>query len=271
MTKRYFTHSTGKSIISYIVGHAICEGYISTINEPINWPLMNNTLYYGQPLINLLNMNAGDKHTVKKRASRVIGTNTHHRNMDHISIAKFLHGTKLKGNNLFYNNVLTDIIASYVAHKAGDDYDKLLKSVFQDIIKIENAVHFELHRKTSLSIEKLYGKPQTRASFSFLITRGDLLRVAISMMRDYQQKTCVGNYLRELQKQAISWPKYRPSKNNASLWMHNYAKKYGGRFYFDFHKMDGRNIIGTEGFNGQNILIDLDNSRIVATQSAATA
>ena len=97
---------------------------------------MNYTLYYGQPLINLLNMNAGDKHTVKKRASRVIGTNTHHRNMDHISIAKLLHGTKLKGNNLFYNNVLTDIIASYVAHKTGDDYDKLLKSVFQDIIKI---------------------------------------------------------------------------------------------------------------------------------------
>ena len=53
--------------------------------------------------------------------------------------------------------------------------------------------------------------------------------------------------------------------------MHNYAKKYGGQFYFDFHKMDGCNIIGTEGFNGQNILIDLDNSRIVATQSAATA
>ena len=112
-------------------------------------------------------MNAGDKHTVKERASRVIGTNTHHRNMDHISIAKLLHSTKRKGNKLFYNNVLTDVIASYIAHKAGDDYDKLLKSVFQDKIKIENAVHFEQHRKTSSSIEKLYGKPQTRASYSF--------------------------------------------------------------------------------------------------------
>ena len=90
-------------------------------------------------------------------------------------------------------------------------------------------------------------------------------------MKDYQQQTCVGNYLRELQKQAISWPKYRTSIKNASLYMHNYAKKYGGQFYFDFHKIDGRNIMAAEGYNGQNILIDLDKSRIVVTQSAAAA
>ena len=58
---------------------------------------------------------------------------------------------------------------------------------------------------TSLNSQKpLYGTLQTRATYSFLITRGDLLRVAISMMKDYQQQTCVGNYLRDLQAQAIS-------------------------------------------------------------------
>ena len=35
--------------------------------------------------------------------------------------------------------------------------------------------------------------------------------------------------------------------------------------------MDGRNILGTEGKSSQNILIDMDNSRIVVTQSAAPA
>ena len=40
--------------------------------------------------------------------------------------------------------------------------------------------------------------------------------------------------------------------------------------YFDFKGLKKRNIIGTEGYNGQNILIDLDNSRIVVTNSAAT-
>ena len=98
-----------------------------------------------------------------------------------------------------------------------------------------------------------------------------MLRVAISMMKDYQQQTCVGNYLRDLQAQAISWPNYRPNNKNASLYFGTFARKYGGQFYFDFYKMDGLNIIGTNGRNNQNILIDLDNSRIVVTQSAATA
>jgi hypothetical protein len=267
----FFTHSTGKSIISYIVGHAICEGYISSVNEPVNWPVMSKTLYSEQPLIDLLNMSAGDKHTVNQRASRVMGSKTHHRNMDHITIAKLLQGTERKGNNLFYNNVLTDIVASYVAFRTDNDYDKLLKTIFQDKIRIENEVHFELHRNTSSISKKLYGKPQIRASYSFMITRGDLLRVAISMMRDYQQKTCVGNYLRDIQQQAKSWPKYRPSKKNASLYLHNYARKYGGQFYFKFHQMEDRNIMATEGYNGQNIMIDMDNSKIVVTQSAATA
>jgi len=35
--------------------------------------------------------------------------------------------------------------------------------------------------------------------------------------------------------------------------------------------MDGRNVFGTEGFNGQNMMIDMDNSRIIVTNSAATA
>ena len=75
-------------------------------------------------------MNAGDKHTVNPRSSRVMGSNKHHRDMDHISIAELLHGTKRESNKLFYNNVLTDIIASYVAYRAGDDYSKFIKNVF---------------------------------------------------------------------------------------------------------------------------------------------
>ena len=49
------------------------------------------------------------------------------------------------------------------------------------------------------------------------------------------------------------------------------AKKYGAHFYFDFYGMSGRNIIATEGRSSQNILIDLDNSRIVVTNSASSA
>lgn len=269
----FYTHSTGKSITSYIVGHAICEGYISSIDEIIDWPLMKNTLYQGQPLRNLLNMSAGDKHTVNKRASRVMGSSEHHRDMSLDTIAYLLDGTKAKGNKVFYNNVLSDIIANYVVFKAGDKYDDLMKKVFQDKIKIENEIAYEKHGQSRLHKKNLKynGSPQTLASYSYFITRLDFLRVAEAMMKDYQNKTCVGNYLRESQQQAKKWYKYRPtSMDNAHFWLHNYARKYGSQFYFDFYKMKKRNIMATEGYNGQNMLIDLDNSRIVVTNSAAT-
>ena len=119
----FFTHSVGKSITSYIVGHAICDGYISSIDEIIDWPLMKNTLYQGQPLRDLLNMNAGDMHVVDKDTSRFMGSTEHHRDMGLDTIAYLLDGTKKKGNRVFYNNALSDIIANYIVFKAGDKYD----------------------------------------------------------------------------------------------------------------------------------------------------
>ena len=234
----FFTHSTGKSITSYIVGHAICDGYITSIDEIIDWPLMKNTLYQGQPLRNLLNMNAGDQHVVDKDTSRFMGSTEHHRDMGLDTIAYLLDGTKKKGNKIFYNNAFSDIIANYVVFKAGDKYDDLMRKVFQDKIKIENKVSYEKHGLSRLHKKnpKYNGTPQTLASYSYHMTRLDFLRVAEAIMKDYQNKTCVGNYLRESQQQAKKWYEYRPSTDKP-FWINNYAKKYGSQFLFNFYKM----------------------------------
>jgi len=269
----FYTHSTGKSITSYILGHAVCEGYISSMDEVVNWPMMSKTLYQGQPLRNLLNMNAGDRHTTNKSANRVMGSEIHHRDMGLNKIASLLEGTQKRGNAVHYNNVLADIIANYIAYKAGDNYDDLIRMVFQEKVKIAHPVSYEKHANSDVKgeLSKYFGRPETLASYSYFMTRYDFLRIAKAMMEDFQSNTCVGQYLRESQEQAKRWPKYGPRWKKAHLWLHNYAKKYGSQFYFDFHGMRGRNIMGTEGYNGQNMLIDLDNSRIVVTNSAATA
>ena len=269
----FFSHSTGKSITSYIVGHAICDGYISSMDEVIDWPMMSKTLYQGQPLSNLLNMNAGDKHTVDKVSTRVMGSTTHHRNMGLDTIAASLEGVEKRGNEVFYNNFLSDIIANYVVFKAGDNYDELMRKIFQDKVKIKYAVSYE-KRATTLTNgtrSSYFGAPQTLASYSYFMSRIDFLRVAEAMMKDYQNGTCVGKYLKTAQKQAKAWPQYLPNSENANFFANTYAKKYGAQFYFDFLGMSDRNIFTTEGFNGQNMMIDMDNSRIVVTNSAATA
>jgi CubicO group peptidase (beta-lactamase class C family) len=271
----FYTHSTGKSITSYIVGHAICEGYISSVDEVIDWPLMSKTLYQGQPLRDLLNMRAGDKHTIdEKRSHYVMRSSKHHRDMGLDTIAELLEGTEKRGRNLFYNNFLADVIANYVVFKAGENYDDLMRKVFQDKVKIAHPVSYEKHKKTSLKnfvFSEYYGDLQTLASYSYFMTRLDFLRVAEAMMKDYQNKTCVGRYLRQIQQEAEGWYRGRSDGPRARLWINNYAQKYGGQFYFNFIGMNGRNIFGTEGYNGQNMLIDMDNSRIVITNSAATA
>jgi hypothetical protein len=270
----FYTHSTGKSITSYIIGHAICEGYIDSIDERIDWPLMSETLYQGQPLIDLLNMRAGDKHTIDEEKSHyVMGSITHHRDMGLDTIAELLVGTEKRGRQLFYNNFLTDVIANYIVYRAGENYDELMRMVFQDKVNIAFPVSYEKHRQTLINNEpsEYYGDLQTLASYSYFMTRLDFLRVAEAMMLDYQNDTCVGRYLKEIQERAEPWYHGRNYGPKARLWINNYAQRYGGNFYFNFIGMSDRNVFGTEGYNGQNMLIDMDNSRIVITNSAATA
>ena len=51
----WISNSVGKSIVSYLVGNAICEGKIKSIDVKINdWSLIENTLYHNQRLIDLL-------------------------------------------------------------------------------------------------------------------------------------------------------------------------------------------------------------------------
>jgi len=270
----FYTHSTGKSITSYLIGHAICEGYIGSIDEPIDWPMMSKTLYQGQPLRDLLNMRAGDKHTIDNdRSHFVMGSATHHRDMGLDTIADLLEGTKKKGRSIFYNNFLADVLANYVVYKSGSNYDDLMRKVFQEKVKIARPISYEKHRMTLTkgSRSKYYGQAQTLASYSYFISRLDFLRVAKAMMEDYQQGNCVGRYLRQIQKESESWYQGRNNTPDARLWINNYAQKYGGQFYFNFYGMSSRNIFGTEGYNGQNMIIDMDNSRIVITNSSATA
>ena len=61
------SHSMGKSLVSYVTGHAICEGYIDSINVKLNdWPLIQNTLYEDAVLLDLLNMKGGDQNGLVK-------------------------------------------------------------------------------------------------------------------------------------------------------------------------------------------------------------
>ena len=55
------SNSMGKSLVSYVVGHGICKGYIDSVNVKLSdWEILNNTLYADNTLLQVLNMTAGD-------------------------------------------------------------------------------------------------------------------------------------------------------------------------------------------------------------------
>jgi CubicO group peptidase (beta-lactamase class C family) len=64
-TTRLRSASIGKSFTSYLLGHAICAGYIEGLDARLDdWPLIQNTVYDNQRLIDLVNMRAGDEEVV---------------------------------------------------------------------------------------------------------------------------------------------------------------------------------------------------------------
>ena len=46
------SNSMGKSLVSYVVGHGICKGYIDNVNVKLDdWEILNNTLYADNTLL----------------------------------------------------------------------------------------------------------------------------------------------------------------------------------------------------------------------------
>ena len=247
------SQSAGKSITSYIVGHAICEGYITGIDAKIeDWPAAENTLYDNQKLINLLNMNAGDHNHVKQNG--LINSNRWYNSYPVEDILKneFRNSKKSTAKHN-YHGFLTNLIGTYVLHKSGDDFQKLLNKVFQEKAQIEDSVFFLKQENATVNDKTFWNQ--------FYGSRYDYLRISRAMLNDWQQDSCVGKYLKNVYDAAI--PK---NKRYSSGFRLGYTKKYAGQFHTHFQGIN-RPIVMMDGFGGQIFVIDFEKGRIIAIQA----
>ena len=252
--------SMNKSVTSYILGHAICEGYIEGIDGEIDdWPLIKDTLFENQKLINLLNMAAGDQKYVnefKFNPNSILADNSYEYETNSIynTIGLFFKNTKKAKSVYNYNGFITQLLLNYTKYKTGKNYKNLLDKIFQENIKNKYSVYFN---ELKSSEEYGNGHPMVR------MTRFDYLRLAKAIMNDYQNDTCVGQYLKEIHKRRI--PKnYGGDKVEPEF---NRTKSYGGQFHMDYPGLVDRVVFGLGGYGGQAILIDVENSRIVVLNS----
>jgi len=273
----YFpSHSMGKSITSYLTGHAICQGYIKSVDAPIEgWPLMENTLYYGQPLINLLNMQAGDTHIIKQLDGRFIKSGRAIHGNGPLSMAvrnpKELKDTKPQKNAQYaYSNLTTDIIFNYIMYRVGNKFSSFISNFYKEKIKIEHPVYLWMNPiNTNRDNPSIYNRIKEGAGqYGITATRYDFLRIAKAIMDDWQNDTCEGQYLKEIYERRVSKNKTqdRWDSTDRRVGKTNFGrqtKSYAGQFHSDVVGLLGRNILVLNGANGQQIVIDMDNSRIV--------
>ena len=266
------SHSVGKSLVSYVTGYAICEGYIDNINVTLdNWSTVKGTLYEGQRLIDLLNMQAGDQKIIGEKKfnsdNKIKNTkfNVNVYPLQHVMNKEILQNTKKSKAVYNYNALATNTIMNYTIYKVGDDYQKLLNKIFQEDAKVKDSVYFSktLRRKSFANEDKgEFGR------YSFYATRYDYLRIAKSIMDHWNNDTCVGKYLKTIYEQRIN--KNKKSYNgdrNGQFSVSQYTKKYGGQFHFDIIGLAKKKILAMDGFGGQQVIVDFDSGRIIVVHS----
>jgi glutaredoxin-related protein len=260
------SHSMGKSLVSYVTGHAICEGYIDNVNVKLDdWPLIKSTLYDNSVLLDLLNMKGGDQKWVGERMkngsdNRIKGPKKE--NVNVIGLMKvmnvYLRGSEKSKLIYNYSALTTNVIMNYVKHKTGADWDKLLHKVFNEHVGVKNSVYFSKSRKYLKYDDFVSGR------YSFYADRYDYLRIAKTMMDDWHNDTCAGKYLKTIYENRVQKKDNTKKATDVGL----YTKSYGGQIHFDIFGIDKtRKILGLSGFAGQQILIDLDNKRIIVVSS----
>jgi len=244
----YHSMSMGKSITSYLTGHAICEGKIKSVDSRLDWSILKDTLYHNQKLINLLNMASGDKAYSQNDESNLSIQSR---------MATEFNGSKKSSHQYNYTNLNTNLVLSYLLFIYGDDdFKRLFDDVFQKKARIRNEVFLTKTRGAK--------KHEKSLGHQFFATRYDYLRIAKAMLDDWQNDTCVGKYLKTIHDRRIkkgdSWAASHDLTSRVGL-----PHSYGGFFHTGYKGMENRPVMGMDGNGGQTILIDFERRRIVAT------
>jgi CubicO group peptidase (beta-lactamase class C family) len=262
---RFHSASVGKSLTAYLLGHAICRGNVSGLNQTLeDWPLLKNTLYEKQRLGDLVNMYVGDSKYFS--SERVLFENSKGiKGVNHETIGYFgqsLQNTKPPFFRSFnYSQMVSGLVTNYVAFKMDGGFDQLLREVYTDKVGIASALEIG-------HVDALATSEEGRLSNSVWATRYDYLRIAITMLEDWRSDSCVGKYLKDLYRNQVRGNPDADMGHGLFRRHHRYPAnyKYAGFFHTDMAGAKGT-VFGMAGYGGQFIFINFENGTIVVTNS----
>ena len=241
-----YSMSLGKSLGGYLMGHAICKGYIDSLSSTLaDWPIVKGTLLETATVQDVINASTGDQKYIKNNylsSGRDIG------DLTIASIAKNeLANTKPASKRFKYSQFSPNVALNYISFKTGHKFSLFINDVLKDHVGLAGRLEFN---GTGIESD---GVIQS----NFKATRYDTLRIGIAILNDWNSDTCIGNYLKDVYANRV--PKgYKQGDG--------YSKSYAGFFHVNYPGISDM-VMGMDGYGGIALLINFDDSRIVYTHA----
>ena len=241
-----YSMSMGKSLGGYLIGHAICKGYINSLSSTLaDWPIMKGTLLETATVQDVINASTGDQ---KYIMDHILSSG---RDIGDLTIAdiakKELANTKPVKKRFNYSQFSPNVALNYISFKTGHKFSSFINDVLKDHVGLAGRLEFN-----GTGIESK-GVIQS----NFKATRYDTLRIGIAILNDWNSDTCIGNYLKDVYANRVI-KGYKQGDG--------YSKSYAGFFHTNYPGISDT-VMGMDGYGGIALLINFDDNRIVYTHA----
>ena len=244
---KLYSFSMSKSFVSYILGDAICNGHIKSLNDKISdyVPETKNTLYENSTFKELINMAAGDINFASRKAGSATFIYAGKVISKKLTVKDYLatsSGIELSKKTFNYNNFLTDLVARAIDTSVPGG----LKASYEGFAN-KSGTNSEMFFLTDEN-----GWPLLHAWF--YASREDFLKLGIQISKDWNSNSCIGNYLNGIEKMKIKTDKDQNSD-------------YSGYFWYDQNNKSRHAQL--RGHGGQRIQIDIEKGSVLVYSSIA--
>jgi len=260
-TDLMYSHSMSKSYIGYLLGHAVCDGYIKSLDDPIDKYLneTKGTVYEGVSLRNMVNMSAGDgsyfdekgyKSNLNVKAGKVINLKSYAIPLMRrdLTIKELLKKTEKKyqtEQTFEYSNIVPDIVGNALDKTLPDGIGKYMQTKISERAGNTEEMVF------------LRDKNDWAIFFAFLYSsRMDYLKFGKLVYDDWKSDSCISNYLKEVLLKSVS-SKKRKFKD---------YKRYSAFFWTGNESLKFKHL-ALRGHGGQLMIINLDTGAVLSIHS----
>ena len=242
-----YSMSLGKSLGGYLMGHAICKGYINSLSSTLaDWPILKGTLLETATVQDLINASTGDQKYIWNNnlsSGRDIG------DLTIASIAKKeLANTKPGKKRFNYSQFSPNVALNYISFKTGHKFNSFINDVLKNHVGLAGKLRFNGSGVESKGV----------IQSNFKATRYDTLRIGIAILNDWNSDTCIGNYLKDVYANRVSKGAFNVGDG--------YSQSYAGFFHTNYPGISDT-VMGMDGYGGVALLINFDDNRIVYTHA----